>query len=1116
MTGQWEFQRDDALLSELTGAPQRWLALCREAVAEGPEAARGLLDLRRETGVLARHSLARWKHLEAGDDPLEEESENPDLEGDRVTADVSAAHAVAALAQALTGARDIAEACAVFLRHTERAGLHSAGTQLLPAGPITGGDDPLAEVVLHLLGQGGRPSRGYGIVTALELAGRRPPTVRTTRVSVLFVDIGGAGRVGVLRLEQVREGPSGLHPDPAAMSFLQADREFTDSLARAWEVSRPAATGACVLWSVTGAGRAPENDINGASMAAAVAVALDDLAPRHQLVRWLRVRRLDPACAVTAGLSETELTPVGGYAGKLAAAQRASLRVVVAATGYEEARRQAPENFLDRIAAAATVTEAVSRTRSRPNLALWLVSVAGVLAVLLAVLSATGLARVRAENAAARAESNSRLFAGVARGGADFDPALSQLVALAAVRTSATTDARSALLEFSALGTPIRILPGVSGDGVSAGIDPPRLATSVGGDMIAIGNGDGTVQLVRVDDAGVTRMPPFAATAGPVRALAISADQRWLAVAGERSAVLWSIAEKPRRTSEFALADHLPWSLAFGPGSDLLAIGTHGGTVLSWRFGADPTHPVPQPALTVPGNHAFVAADDRVLVAAGSRIVDATWTTTVRGWHTTALKQVRPAFELSVERPNGAEIRSVDIDGDVLAVGINPGEIARWRLGADITRPESLRATSRGANEYFDVAPTGDGRTAVVVGGDSRARLLDLDTGAVLARFPGGSVARAEVFRGGRALVTSGFDRAVHVFDLAGQAAELGPRTLFRLPQDVSAPPPGVLPDALLPRLRALSRTPAGAGRDSVDGDPSGLFDTVVLSPDGRRAATLNERAIQVWDITDPTPKPFGRPIDNGLVDTRGVVLGPDGTLAVGRGLTSSVELWDLTRPGGPELRSTLRFGHGYPTALSVSPDGSRLAVGSHRTGHVTVYDLSAGPAARPVAELSALPTAGQDMSLAVTTDDILAVGTRAGAFVYRLGEPGGPRLLPLPVDARGPAGSVAFDHTGTRLAVDDLAKDRIEIWDYTDPDAPTLYAALHHGERHWQKTMLAFAAGGTVLVESATDGTLRRWRTDATTEAARICATGTAPITPQEWSNTLPGRAFVNPCPTG
>jgi hypothetical protein len=61
---------------------------------------------------------------------------------------------------------------------------------------------------------------------------------------------------------------------------------------------------------------------------------------------------------------------------------------------------------------------------------------------------------------------------------------------------------------------------------------------------------------------------------------------------------------------------------------------------------------------------------------------------------------------------------------------------------------------------------------------------------------------------------------------------------------------------------------------------------------------------------------------------------------------------------------------------------------------------------------------------------------------------------------------------------------------------------------------MLAFAADGAVLTESAVDGTLRRWRTDAAAEADRICASGTTPITREEWVGALPGHAYVNTCP--
>ncbi|MFD3743021.1 WD40 repeat domain-containing protein [Nocardia sp. NPDC058633] len=1103
---------DDALLVELTGAPQRWLALCRDAVAAGPDDAHRLLLHRRETGVLARQSLARWKNLAADDDPLEEEAEDPDAQGRRITADLSAARAMAVLAQALTGALDTDDACETFLDHAERAGLTSVGTQLLPAGtPITGADAPLGDIVRHLLGQGGRPARGYAIMAALELAGHTLPVVRSSRISVLFLNFGGGGEVGVLRLDQVRGGPSGLHPDPARMSFLQADREFTDSLDSAWRISRLAATDACVRWSVSTHGSAPANDINGASMGAAIAVALDDLAPRHALLRRLRPRRLDPECAVTAGLSGANLTAVGGYAGKLTAAQRSSLRVVVASEAFREAAEKAPQNYADRISAARTVTEAIARTRTRANLALWIASVAAGLAVLLAVVSVTNLVQLRNENAVARAESSSRLFAGVARGGGSLNPALSQQIALAAYRTAATEEARSALLENTATNAPIRISPGVVlGRGVVFDPDAPRIATTARGDLIAIGEGDGTVELVRVTEAGVDRWPRFATGSGHIRGVALSADHAWLVVAGDLRSALWNIADPdaPRLVSPLPLSGRLPSSVALSPDLGYVAIGTHSATISLWRLGDDPAHPVALPTQSATGRRVELALSDRTLVAAAPSLFGGIWTTTVLAWNTETFdRDQTPVFERRIERPGGAEARSVEFtaDGTVLAVGLNPGEVARWRVGATTFDP--MPAVTRGANEYLDVSVTEDGRSAVIVGGDSRARIRDLDTGEELVTFPIDMVARARLLRGGRSLVTTSFDHAVHVFALPGPVVSTSSLTLFRFPLDQPA-----LPQELFPHLRMLARTPFAVDRALLDGDPAGLIDVVAIAPDGTRAVTRTETTIQVWDIADPAnPRRVGAPLSAAGVDIRAITFSPDGAMAIGRSLTQTVEIFDVT--GEPELRSSIRFGRGYPTSLAFSPDGTRLAVGSHRTGNVSVFSTT--PAAPPIAELSDLPTPGQTISLALSARGTLAVGTLTGAFVYALGEPGtAPRALAVPSGANGSVGSVAFDPGGTRLAVDDIVSGAILLWDYTDPADPTAYATIARGQRHRQPTMLAFAADGAVLTESAVDGTLRQWRTDAAAEADRICASGTTPITREEWARALPGHAYVNTCP--
>ncbi|KAF0847070.1 hypothetical protein [Nocardia caishijiensis] len=371
--------RDHVVLDMLVGAEQRWLRCCRSAVAAGADAARALFAPRRETEVLARASLARWKSLDE-DELLVEEAESPEGDDRRDTAELSAARALGALACALAGVSDAGPAVVRFLAHAERAGLGSAGSR-------SGGDDALfdtgdaelASVLDELSAHRDHPARDFALLTALELAGRRPTTTRTSEVRVLFVDAYGEGHVAVLRLTQVENGPSGLHPDPARMSFLQADADFRGALADAWDVSGLTGTGVSVLWSLTLEGGAPANDISGASSGAAFAVALAYLLRRGRVIR----RRIDPSCAITAGLVGDRLTAVGGYRGKLRAAQRNSLRVIVAAESLDDALDAAPPQFTGRITAARSLDEAIRDARIRLDYLVWTAVAALTIAALL-------------------------------------------------------------------------------------------------------------------------------------------------------------------------------------------------------------------------------------------------------------------------------------------------------------------------------------------------------------------------------------------------------------------------------------------------------------------------------------------------------------------------------------------------------------------------------------------------------------------------------------------------------------------------------------------------------------------------------------------------------------
>ncbi|WP_216915972.1 WD40 repeat domain-containing protein [Nocardia noduli] len=1114
---------EENVLEALTGAQQRWIVLCRRAVVDGGDATAALMGDTPETRVLAQRSRATWRRttaeafssLDEGD-LLELEAEFPDPGDARLPADLSAARATAAIANALTGAMPVDEACAVFLAHTERAGLHSTGTQLMPASAANSDNESLNALILALLGHGGAPARGYGILVALELAVARPPRRRSTHTRVLFATYSGrGGEVGTLRLEQLKHGPSGLHPDPARMGFLQADPAFTDSFSAAWSISHLADTDACVLWSVTLERGTPANAIVGSSMAAALAVALDDLAPRHQLLRQLRPRRLDPRCAVTAGLDGDTLTPVTGYGDKLAAAQKHSLRVIVAAAGCDAAIQSAPHDFTDRVLGAHTVGDAIRHTRTRLNYKLW----AAVLIVVLGITAVTGtvlkFAELREESARAQARAHASLFASVSQLARDRDPATARQIALAAYRTHDGEDTRSALLDSTSTNAPIQL---ATKPAPLAFIDDgPQLATTPDGDLLALGRDDGTVDLARVTETGVIGLPSFAAGGGHIRALALSGDQRWILTAGQTRTSLWDIANPatPTRLADLDLTRELPWSVAFSPDQPLLVLGTQNGQVLRWNL-TDPAHPAPLPALAVAGGqHVNVAVSDRAVAAAAPVLIPpGTSRSVVQIWDTSTPEITDPVFTESIDPLRGAYVRSISFtaDGTTLMAGLDISEVLRWRIGADLARPEPLAAVRGDGVKLHDAILGNGGEWLLTAGADQRIRIRDLTTGEDQISLTSPMPFRLRLLRHGQSLAVIGFDSSLQVYDLPGAIIRTAPRTLIRVP---AAGPNRPSASALLPHLRALTVIDTPREQELRELEPTGISSVLAVSPDGRRAVTDDERNIQVWNIENPdTPVALGPPISTSSnFEVHSLTFGPDGLLAVARPWSSTVALWDVSGTGSPRPSDSIRYPRGFPSSLAFSSDGTLLAVGSDTGGTATVFDISDPAAVRVVAEVSGFDTDGNLMSLAVSSRKILAVGTIDGTRLYDLAIADSPREIPL-TGLPNLASSVAFDQRGDLLASADPIGGRIHLWNLTDIDNPTKYATLTGGKQRMMQTFISFPADG-VLAESATDGTLRQWRIDAAAEAERLCHSGTTPITSQTWASYLPGMPYVSTCPT-
>ncbi|KAF0847071.1 WD40 repeat domain-containing protein [Nocardia caishijiensis] len=1085
---------DEQFLRQLTGASQHWLALCRSSVGSGSAGAL-LADGSREARVLIEQSRSSWAETEPAavlddpDDLLADEPE-PTAANGVANPEYSAARALAALARGLTGAAEIHTACGEFLAHTDRAGLSSVGSLLMGAGtPATADPGRSTEVVLELLRRGESPARGYAVLMVLELGGRRPARLAESRIRVAFSTFladGHVGEIGTLRLELLADGPSGLHPDPARMHFLHTDAAFTDGLAAAWAVSSLERTGSCVVWSIELDNGAPANGVRGGSLAAALAVALDDLAPRRRRFRSLRPWRIDPNCVVSAGLSGRDLTVVRGYPAKVAAARERRMRVVVAADAYEEAGRQGEERYPG-LRPAATVGEAIREARSKVNRRLY-----ATVALVVALAASTVFAGIEAWAAesrlrAERTASQAQMMAAAAAGLQHTDSALAQQLAVAAYRTDDTVDTRSRLLETTALDAPIRVRA-----------DPGRLliASNQTGSLVVTAGSRGVVTLIRVTGAGPEKVAEFDVGYAVSGDIALSPDEKTVAVAGARGLELWDIAD-PGRISKLAdLSDGRVESLGFSPDSRHLAAGLKGDQftqmgVLRWDV-TDRRRPVTETALPLQIAYLEVSYnhDGKSLAAGGHR-------GGLRVWDVDANTAQPPVLLDRAPQPfEGEWILAVTFapHADLLAISSQVAgvEIIDRRAG----EWESTRLVGAGDNDnrVRGLAFSSDGRRLAGAGSDRSTRVWRLaDTSEPMVLRAPVDVDAISFTAADSFVATGAADGYLRLWPTQRPIQRGIPGDYYQNPAISGSIPvlpphsatgmdwlrrsPGVVLRSVEFSTEALAVTRDGWGNmelvdtsDSVHPQVYSRMSTAIsrnavgsfrISADGRLLAVLlGQSSIGVWDISDPrAPRPYAAASLPMPVSTTTLAFDPRGLLAVGTA-SGVVHLFDTGRRGTlPQLAT-----------LSISDHAAAVAF-SGSTGLLAV-------------------TGGARIALFDTTD------------------PSVPR--DLGVRLTGPSQwdavrSLAFSPDGSLLASTGSKSGIIQLWRVTDRGNPTVHAVLDSGGG--RELGVSFTEDSRFVAVSGfaeRSGTLSVWATDPDAAAHSICDSGTATIDDEEWRRYL------------
>ncbi|WP_067538221.1 WD40 repeat domain-containing protein [Nocardia crassostreae] len=786
----------------------------------------------------------------------------------------------------------------------------------------------------------------------------------------------------------------------------------------------------------------------------------------------------------------------------LLGANRLALMREWAATDDHDADLNRSER--DYLAACVTHHEAVAagerrRTRILQRLVAGLAA-ALVIAIVLAAVALT--ARSTANRA--RDQAQSRQIALQATSLRDKDPALSAQLALAAYRVHPTLEARSALLDSSAIHTPVRLLGPAGGT---------LIAADASGSLLAVGRQDGSVLLYRpaahTPPRVVGHLPAPSGAAG-MDALAVDRSARVLARATGGRIELWDIVdpEGPWQLAAMGARATAYQNLAFSPDGRELAAGTIGTTdIPGWDLG-DPAHPNPLPPWELPASGPAVAysPDGRLFAAGGHgsalRIWDRSGTAT-------------PLSDIASDGTT-ADVQAIQFapDSGTVATAGRGNDVRRWRI-ADPAAPVPLPALTGFASYVNDLTFSPDGRRLVASSSYHTTRIWLLESDTLESTLPApGIVVSVRFAADGATVVTGGLDGAARIWSLPGPVLQGARASVYQMPVDRTGTRMLVGTGAAdsQPRLWDLTDPHAPLAHPPLGVGPGEkTTGAVALALDGSAAAVGSRTGrAYLWDLRDPAhPRAAGS-----VAAVQGVVgaltFSPDAGLLVVLGQDHRiVSLWDVTDLTTPHPLGTLDVGPGVPSLATINPSGTLLAIATSQES-VRVWDIRDRTTPRELPALTGFANDVASVAFAPVDDLLAAAGADRTVRLFSLADPERPQqraVLDGPVDA---IITVNFSPDARHIAGGG-GGNGIWLWDITDPAHPTRVALLTAYNGRINEAV--YLLGGTLLAAAGPAMIVRLWATDPALIASQLCTSGSTPLTPDEWARYLPGVPDIDLC---
>ncbi|MCZ4553331.1 nSTAND1 domain-containing NTPase [Gordonia rubripertincta] len=691
------------------------------------------------------------------------------------------------------------------------------------------------------------------------------------------------------------------------------------------------------------------------------------------------------------------------------------------------------------------------------------------------------------------------------------DPALARQLAMIAYRTSPTLEARSNLIDNSAIATPARFLGPVG---------PVKVAYSPGRGLLAMADAANRVTLYTTapEATGPVVLGGLARRLGDfgghdsneaLRALSFSADSTTLVLGGRAATEVWDVRDPLAPTRTAVLPTGQPVNgIALSPDGRTLVAAVEQVGVLGWQREGEQWAAIALPPIVAGTGQAVAFSRDGSILATSSvtRRVDL-WTVSDSGL------VPLPPIELTQWSDNQQALSLVFAPDGELAMGLKSHQVQFYALTAG--GGSSLVRTIEGFGNYVNgISISDDGNRLAAAGSDNTVREFDLRaSGNDSARiWHGPSTFTSVVYVGGEVVATAD-DGVVTAWQTTHPMIRLGSETIFQIPAGSRSP--DILassgPSGEVTRLRVSDGPNLVRVGPELAPPPDASFSGAIgVSATGRLAVLGSaDGTVYFGDYSDEEPKLVGPGVRALQTLNETVDVNEDSQIAVTGGLESNrLPVIDVSDLSAPEVVSNIEVGEGV-TWASLSPEGTSVALATPG-GSVLLYDLTDPTRPRQLMTINVFDTAALAVRFRPDGAALLVTSSTKELATVDITRRDNPEIT---ARLSGPVGQIysgAYSSDGDTIVVGGGAGE-IWTWDVSDERRPDLLMVLRaFGGKVFD---VRFADDDRTVLAAGDGGAVMSWTVDTDLMLARACEAAGDQITEAEWRQYLPTSPYGPPC---